>query len=204
VNTGVANPQPGAGLPAHEPWLERWRQRLGPPPRRALDLGCGAGDDTRMLAAWGHTVTAVDCSASAVAASAARTPGATHQVLDMRDLPGLIPPGFEIIVASLSLHYFDEADTRRMFAMVRDLLAPGGVFVFRVNAEDDVHFGATGSHSSWAVAEHNGRTKQFFTESKIRELLAGWAEIEHLERRITHRFGPPKSLFEVVAARELR
>lgn len=149
-------------------------------------------------------MTAVDASAEAITISSRRTPCATHHVLDLRALPGPIAPGFGIVVAGLSLHYFDEKDTRRAFAAIRDLLAPDGVFAFRVNADEDVNFGATGSHDSWAVTEHDGRTKQFFTEPKICELLAGWAAIEQLERRVTHRFGPAKSLYEVVAARVAR
>jgi SAM-dependent methyltransferase len=202
VNTAATwHPPAGASIPAYEPWLDRWRERLGLPPRRALDVGCGAGLDTHLLASWGHSVTAVDSSASAVAASTARTPSAAHHVLDLRELPGPLAPGFEIVVASLSLHYFDEPDTRRIFATIRDLIVPGGVLAFRVNAEDDFHYGATGSHATWELTAHHGAKKQFFTESKIRDLLAGWATIEHLEKRITHRFSEPKSLFEVVVSR---
>ena len=168
---------------------------------RALDLGCGPGDDTHTLALWGHRVTAVDVSKPAILASTQSTPGATHVALDLRKLPGPLAPGFEIVVASLSLHYFDEADTRRIFEAIRRLLAPQGVFAFRVNAEDDFNHGAAGSHEAWSLTTHNGRQKQFFTEAKIRGLLEGWAEIERLEKRNTLRFGAAKSLFEVVAAK---
>jgi SAM-dependent methyltransferase len=52
----------------HPHWelLERAASLFGQP-GRVLDLGCGAGRDTRFLLAHGWSVTAVDCEAEAVA-----------------------------------------------------------------------------------------------------------------------------------------
>lgn len=198
AGSGADTPHPD---PTHEPWLDRWKAELGAPPQNALDLGCGGGGDTRALAGWGHTVTAIDHSEGAITLSRQTTPGAIHHTMDLRAMPGPLRPGYGIIVASLSLHYFDEPDTRRIFGVIRDFLLPGGILAFRVNAEDDYEFGATGSHDSWACVEHIGVRKQFFTPSKIRSLLAGWTDVVSLEKRATFRFGPRKSLYETIARR---
>lgn len=195
-NTDTGSPGPAG---THEPWLDRWSHMFAAPPQRTLDIGCGQGGDTQTLVGWGFDVTAIDASAEAIATSRSMNPGATHHVMDIRELPGPLTSGFGIIAASLSLHYLDESETRRAFGAIRELLLPGGVFAFRVNAEDDVNYGAQRDHESWALVDHKGVAKQFFTRRKILGLLHDWAEVTSLEKRTTDRFGPTKSFYETIS-----
>jgi SAM-dependent methyltransferase len=182
----------------YEPWLDRWRSLLTGRSGRALDLGCGAGFDTEVLLRWGFQVTAVDVSRAAIALSQQRNPDAIHVVADVRNI-GCLSGSFDLVVASLSLHYFNREETESVFQAIHGLLQPGGFFAFRVNAFDDVESGAPGDSSAWECISVVGIVKQFFTREKIAAVLGGRWRVLSEEKLITWRYGHRKSLFEVIA-----
>ena len=64
--------------PSDDRWLERWLPLIA---ERAaglpiLELGCGGGHDSEILAAAGHRVVGVDLSSSAIARARERVPSA--------------------------------------------------------------------------------------------------------------------------------
>lgn len=91
-----------------DPWLQRWlpliAERAGS--GHVLELGCGAGEDSAVLAGVGVDLVAFDLSADVVTAAQARVPGATFLVQDLRDPFPLGAGSVSVVVASLSLHYF--------------------------------------------------------------------------------------------------
>jgi trans-aconitate methyltransferase len=181
----------------YEPWLERWKDVLVGHGNQALELGCGVGYDTEVLMKWGFEVTAVDVSQVAVRYSERRNPGAIHRVMDLRTIASL-SPGFDVIVASLSLHYFNRKDTITIFQDVRRLMNPGGILAFRVNAFDDVESGALADAANWTRTLVDGVSKQFFTPEKIATALRGPWRILSQEKLNTQRYGHRKSIFEVI------
>jgi SAM-dependent methyltransferase len=182
----------------YEPWLDRWQPVIAGRPGRALDLGCGPGWDTEVLRRWGFQVTALDVSRAAIELSKARNPGAIHVVADLRDL-GCLSGGFDLVVASLSLHYFNQEETSTIFNAIHGQLLPGGFFVFRVNAFDDVESGAPDESSAWECVSVGGIVKQFFTREKIAEALGGRYRVLSEEKLETWRYGHRKTFFEVIA-----
>ena len=89
-------------------WLDRWLprvlERAGGDP--VLEIGCGYGDDTAVLARAGLSVVAFDLSPACVAAARARVPSAAIDCRDVRDpFPDAVRD-VGVVVASLSLHYF--------------------------------------------------------------------------------------------------
>jgi len=74
-----------------DPWLQRWLAlaltHAGEGP--VLEIGCGHGDDTAVLADAGLSVTAFDLSRAAVTVAKARVSSATITRRDIRDLPNL-------------------------------------------------------------------------------------------------------------------
>ena len=144
------NPEEVDRIIQYEPWLNRWQPVIAGCPVRALDLGCGPGYDTEVLLKWGCKVMAVDLSSAAIALSQARNPKATHWVMDVRSLRGF-PGTFDLVIASLSLHYFNRKETESIFNSINGLLKPGGYFAFRVNAFDDVESGAPANGSLYPL-----------------------------------------------------
>ena len=192
------NPEEVDRLIQYEPWLNRWQPVIAGCPGRALDLGCGPGYDTEVLLKWGCKVMAVDLSSAAIALSQARNPKATHWVMDVRSLRGF-PGTFDLVIASLSLHYFNRKETESIFNSINGLLKPGGYFAFRVNAFDDVESGAPANSAGWESVSVAGVVKQFFTYEKITHVLNDNFRILSREKLVTYRYGHKKSLFEVIA-----
>ena len=104
------------------PWVERFLQWI-PMTGRTLDLACGGGRHSRLLAAAGHQVLAVDRDPLALA-SLANLPGVDTRLLDLEgaDWP-LAGQRFAGIVATNYLW-------RPRLADVVALLQPGGVVIY--------------------------------------------------------------------------
>ena len=108
-----------AGIADQMSFLTRW---LPSTPARVLDAGCGHGDLALALQAAGHTVTAVDNDAAAVAAAAMR---GVHAV--RADIAAYDDDPFDAVVFSLSLHHVSRLT--RAIQRTGALLKPSGVLL---------------------------------------------------------------------------
>ena len=96
--------------------------------RRVLDAGCGAGRHSSWLAEQGAEVVGLDASPEMLARARARVPGGTFAVADLGE-PLALPDGaFDVVVASLVLHYLQ--DWGPTLGELRRVLRPDGVLVF--------------------------------------------------------------------------
>jgi tRNA (cmo5U34)-methyltransferase len=97
---------------------------------RMLDLGAGTGETSRrcLLAHPSAGVLAIDQSQDMLDV-AATTPDARITLRRAR-LEDPLPPGpFELVVSALAVHHLDGAGKALLFRRIRELLAPGGLFV---------------------------------------------------------------------------
>jgi SAM-dependent methyltransferase len=96
-----------------------------------LDLGCGEGHNTRLLAAAGAQVVAVDIVEAFIAAAAgAGRDGIDYLVADGSALP-FRAASFDTVTAFMSL--MDVADPERTLGDVSQVLRPGGFVQFSVS-----------------------------------------------------------------------
>jgi trans-aconitate methyltransferase len=110
-------------------YLDTMLARIDAQNRHVLDLGCGAGEPiARYLIESGCRLTGVDASAPMVALSAARFPGMTWIVGDMRTLA--LDERFGAIVAWDSFFHLRVEDQRAMFPIFRAHIAPRGLLLF--------------------------------------------------------------------------
>jgi SAM-dependent methyltransferase len=93
----------------------------------ALDLGCGAGRHSVLLAERYRQVLAVDLSPSMIALAAGKRArgNITYQVGDLFDVSG----AFDLVISSAMLHHVPDID--RALAHIRGLVAPGGLAVLQ-------------------------------------------------------------------------
>lgn len=111
----------------------------------ALDLACGSGAATLVLARAGYRTVGLDRAAPmlALGQAAAQTQGLTVAwvTADMTEIPpdhAALPPGQFSLITCLfdSLNYLSaDDDLVKVCRAVRRLLAPGGRFIFDLNTE---------------------------------------------------------------------
>jgi SAM-dependent methyltransferase len=94
---------------------------------RVLDLGCGSGIFTALLAEWGADVCGIDASETLVEIAKREHPGIEFVSGDAAALP-YADAEFDIVSSSLVAHYFE--DLTPLFTDVARVTKPGGRFVF--------------------------------------------------------------------------
>ncbi len=101
-------------------------QVTGMPPGRALDVGCGQGDDARWLASAGWAVTASDISSVALDRARSLTSGEAVEWLHVDHLTTAPPPQtFDLV----SMHFFGIPKPGDAAVGLAEAVAPGGVLL---------------------------------------------------------------------------
>lgn len=121
--------------PADSP--SSWVARFAPlmPAGEALDLACGRGRHTRLLARLGHPVVALDRDPQALARSAGEGVKTVDYDLEASGAAWPFAPGrFAGIVVTNYLH-------RPLFAHIARALAPGGILVYETFALGNERYG---------------------------------------------------------------
>lgn len=113
------------------PHLVAWLDRSGAGSGRALDVGCGLGDNAEELARRGFQVVAFDVSATAVQQSRDRFPSSSV-VYTVADL--LVPPApwrgaFDLVAETYTLQVLPPAARAHAIEALRGSVAPGGVLL---------------------------------------------------------------------------
>ena len=102
-----------------------------------LELGCGTGTVTEMLADAGYDMIGIDNSEEMLAEAMEKRAESGHDILyllqDMQDFE-LYGTVRAVISVCDSMNYLtDEEDLEYLFALVNNYLDPGGIFVFDLN-----------------------------------------------------------------------
>ena len=126
LNMSDCKPAPSGNL---EPsaWVLRFLHLI-PAGGRVLDLACGKGRHTRLLADRGHPVTAVDIDVSGIADLAQRPAHREYVQIDLET--GAQPFSSEQFAAVIVCNYLH----RPHFAWLADILLPGGVLLMETFA----------------------------------------------------------------------
>ena len=102
-----------------------------------LELGCGTGTVTEMLADAGYDMIGIDNSEEMLAEAMEKRAESGHDILyllqDMQDFE-LYGTVRAVISVCDSMNYLtDEEDLEYLFALVNNYLDPGGLFIFDMN-----------------------------------------------------------------------
>ncbi len=188
----------------NDPWLDKWldliRQRSAGARERVLELGCGSGWDTAELLNAGCNVIASDLSTVNLSLTQLAAPHADKVQLDNGQPLPFASHSIDVILASLSLHYFPWTVTLQIASELKRCLKTDGILLARFNSTHDYNYGALPTTSEIEPNFHQvgTSTKRFFDESTVRSFLHGW-DIQFLEENIIHRFEKTKSVWEVMA-----
>lgn len=141
-----------------------------------LDLGCGDGRDSIYFSGKGFSVTAVDFSESGIAKLKSLNIKNIHCL--QKDIKKINFPqsSFDVIYAHLSLHYFDDKTTTRIFQKLLKILRKGGYIFVKCKSTEDPLFG-----KGKKIGENIYRkehTRRFFTKNYMSEKLYGFKIIK--------------------------
>jgi 2-polyprenyl-3-methyl-5-hydroxy-6-metoxy-1,4-benzoquinol methylase len=170
---------------------------------RVLEIGCGTGALARELATRrGAKVTAIDLSPRMIDVARVRTPASLGIEYHVADFLSLSPRGFDVVIATNTLHHLPLEETVRRMAdavsdtgmlLVADLFAARGVMELPYNGLswmlDAVRTPSPASHDLAAAWDAHGLHDQLQSlrslRRRLRALLPGVAVRRHLGWRYT-------------------
>lgn len=148
-----------------------------------LELGCGVGRDAEFFSTQAHTVIATDGSKVVIEQNRKQLAdtGIKFDILDMLDnLP--YPEGtFDVVFANLSLHYYSDADTKRIIGNIKKVLKPDGLLIFACKSLEDFHHGKGKEVEKDIFVSDSGHVRHLFSEAYTNTLLDGLFDIKHLD-----------------------
>lgn len=163
-----------------------------------LDVGCGDGRDADFFAKNGITVTAIDFSVEAIERVQKLNAQVTAQTMDILhiDFPDNT---FDAIYAHLSLHYFDDETTDKIFQDIFRMLKPKGYFFVKCKSIHDPLYG-----QGEKVGENmfiNPYLRHFFSKEYMHEKLRNFSILDLRETHAAYD-GKDSAFIEAIAQRE--
>ena len=160
--------------------------------RDALDLGCGAGRDTRYLLEQGFMVTAVDNDAHAIALLAEFPQG--HLKIVHSSFEAFRFETYDLVNAHYSLPFMPQEKFHLVFSRIMQALRAQGIFVGQF----------FGEHDEWNTP---GNQMTFLTRKQAEDRLKGLTVLEFQEEDIDSHVadGTPKHwhVFHIVAQKAI-
>lgn len=192
------------GLPEYDNWLDNYKEVLDSNKNtQILDLGCGIGADTLYLIEKGFNVLSCDFSTEALNNIKNTIKNSKTMYLDMIDKFPFEDESFSLIIADLSLHYFDNETTIHIMNEVRRILKKNGILLSRVASVNDFNFGAgIGEELEKNFYFEGDYTKRFFDQEDINKYFGIIGTLESFETSMTRNeeeYSKTKVLYQIKA-----
>lgn len=178
-------------------WLDSYKSILDECKTAVLDLGCGIGNDTLYLTEKGLKVIACDYSDVALAKIKKSFGNVETKLLDISKTLPFTDSSFDLIIADLSLHYFEEKTTISIMEEIKRILNNNGHLIARVNSTADINHGAgQGKKLEENFYFIQGYNKRFFDLKDAERFFSIIGRIEIKETDML-RYSKPKKVLEV-------
>lgn len=183
--------------PIYDLWLDKYEDVLkNNKAETILDLGCGAGGDTLYLYERGYNVTACDCSEEALTIINKYIPNIKTLKLDLTKTLPFENNSIAIVIADLSLHYFNEVTTKQILKEIKRILKDDGYLIGRVNSLNDVNYGAMqGEENEKHYYLTKDGCKRFFDKGDIEYFFWNFT-IKCCKEESLFRYGSEKKTIE--------
>lgn len=161
-------------------WLEDNPDHNG----RAIDIGCGLGDNAHALAQSGYDTTAFDFSPKAIAWAKERFPDSrvSFHVEDMFKLPSEWLGNFDLVHECYTLQSIPSETLEKSIPAVASLLAPGGLLLVYTRVRED---GEDVEGPPWPLEKTKAMS---FTEQGLEQVSCKAFILEWKGRQIPHVF----------------
>ncbi len=195
------------GLPAYDNWLDDYKDILSKNKNyEILDLGCGIGADTLYLLERDFKVLSCDFSIEALENIQKNISNSKTQYLDMIEPFPFADESYSLIIADLSLHYFDNETTIHIMNEIKRILKNDGILLARVASVNDFNFGAgVGEQLEKNFYFEGDYTKRFFDQADVNKYFGIIGEVEALETsmiRDEEEYSKSKILYQVKVKKE--
>lgn len=188
--------------PVYDLWLDEYKDILEQnKDREILDLGCGIGADTLYLLERGYDVLSCDFYNEALKSIQDNIPNSKTLYLDMmKDFP-IEDNTYSLIIADLSLHYFDNETTIHIMKEIKRILKKDGILLSRVASVNDFNFGAgVGEELEKNYYFEGDYTKRFFDLEDVNKYFGIIGSVETEETQMTRNeaeYSKPKMLYKI-------
>lgn len=145
-------------------------------PSKALDVGCGPGNSSRVLADVfpGLRIMGIDSSPEMIAAAKAAHPDMAFRLCDAGKLPALGEGGFDIVFSNACLQWVP--DHPRLIAQMLSLLRPGGALAVQIpmNQREPIHriIAALAASDAWRTELNGARVFHTLTQEAYFDILS--------------------------------
>lgn len=196
-----------AGVPVYDDWLESYIPIINKKKEdEILDLGCGIGADTKYLIEKGFNVLSCDFSKEALESIKFNISNCKTMYLNMLEKFPLKDESFSIVIADLSLHYFDNNSTMQIMKEIKRILKRDGILLARVASINDINFGAgEGKELEKNFYFEGDYTKRFFDQEDVNKYFGTIGEVESFETsmlRNEEEYSKPKMLYQIKVSKE--
>lgn len=191
-----------SSVPVYDLWLDDYKDILEHNKyNEILDLGCGIGADTLYLIERGYNVLSCDFSTEALKSIQDNIPNSKTLYLDMMKKFPIEDNTYSLIIADLSLHYFDNETTIHIMREIKRILKSNGILLSRVASVNDFNFGAgLGEELEKNYYFEGDYTKRFFDYEDVNKYFGIIGSVETKETQMIRNeeeYSKPKILYKV-------
>ncbi len=191
-----------SGKPIYDLWLDDYKSDLEKfKNSKFLDLGCGIGADTLYLIERGYKVISVDYSKEAINNILSNIKGSEAKILDMNEKFTFENNSFNLIIADISLHYFNEEKTKNIMNEIKRILNKNGILICRVSSINDKYYGAgSGTEIEKRFYDHGSYAQRYFNEDDLNKFFSIIGKFTFVEKAMTRKesyYSMPKMLYQV-------
>lgn len=183
-------------------WLEKYKEYIltNNKNKKAIDLGCGYGQDSNWLQDNNYSVIACDISTTALEKLKEMYPSIQTKHLNLEEPLPFKSNTLDLVNANLSIQYFKIEKTKEIFEEIRRILKPGGIFIGRINSTKNNYIKLYNlkevEKNLYYDKEYNKYTR-LYTLEDIKELTKKF-KILHLEETSTIRLNKTKYIWEFI------
>ncbi|HAB67665.1 MAG TPA: class I SAM-dependent methyltransferase [Firmicutes bacterium] len=196
-----------SSIPVYDLWLDEYKDILEKnKSNEILDLGCGIGADTLYLIERGYKVLSCDFSLEALKSIEKNINNSKTLYLDMMKDFNMRDNSYSLIIADLSLHYFDNETTIHIMSEIKRILKDGGILLARVASVNDFNFGAgKGEKLENNYYFEGDYTKRFYDLEDVNRYFSiiGKIDVKEVQMiRDEEEYRKPKVLYQVKVEKE--
>lgn len=181
-------------------WLQEWALILKE--KNILELGCGDGKDSQVLFKLGKKLTVCDRDLCRFNDFTSESHNFKKLEIDHSEGLPFAEEEYDVVIASLCLHYFTWEKTAKILKEIHRVLKPKGILICRVNSSQDINYGSQGyPEIEKGLYTVKTFTRRFFAKADILDLYSPEWDVSNLEHKEIDRYKLPKFIWQFKATK---